>query len=133
MRNCKEDILLRMGDVMTTEKRFAITEVEINDYPVECADAKRVITDNDVILTNDQMVEIANDLHERNTRQAETIKRQQEQIDNFINVKAKLDGKISEYATKSEEYEEYACHCGAKHNAIKKEALIELKEELFSC
>ena len=63
------------------------------------------------------------ELRERNDRQKETIEKQQEQIDNYIDIKAKLEGKIKEYETKSEEYELSACGCGSKHNWIKKTAL----------
>ena len=72
-----------------------------------------------------------NKLQERNNRQKETITKQQEQIDNYIDIKAKLDGKIKEYETKAEEYELSACGCGSKHNWIKKIALEEFKEELL--
>ena len=72
-----------------------------------------------------------NELQERNNNQKETIEKQQKQIDNYINIKAKLDAKIKEYETKSEEYELSACGCGSKHNWIKKTALEKFKEELF--
>ena len=52
-------------------------------------------------------------------------------IDNYIDIKAKLNAKITEYETKSEEYELSACGCGSKHNWIKKTALEEFKEEVF--
>lgn len=70
-------------------------------------------------------------LQERNNNQKETIEKQQKQIDNYINIKAKLDAKIKEYETKSEEYELSACGCGSKHNWIKKTALEKFKEEIF--
>lgn len=71
------------------------------------------------------------ELEERINRQAELLEKQQEQIDNYIDIKAKLNGKITEYETKSEEYEICACGCGSKHNWIKKTALEEFKEEIF--
>ncbi|WP_296882179.1 hypothetical protein [uncultured Methanobrevibacter sp.] len=70
-------------------------------------------------------------LQERNNRQKDTITKQQEQIDNYIDIKAKLNAKLMEYETKAEEYELSACGCGSKHNWIKKTALEEFKEELF--
>lgn len=73
----------------------------------------------------------ANELQKRNNNQKDIITKQQEQIDNYINIKAKLDSKIKEYETKSEEYELSACGCGSKHNWIKKTALEEFKEETF--
>lgn len=72
-----------------------------------------------------------NKLQERNNRQKETIEKQQKQIDNYIDIKAKLNAKIKEYETKAEEYELSACGCGSKHNGIKKTALEEFKEEVF--
>ena len=71
------------------------------------------------------------ELQERNNRQANTIAELSEKVDNFIDFKGRLDGKIQEYTTKSEEYELSACGCGARINAYKKQALEELKEELF--
>ncbi|WP_296852565.1 hypothetical protein [uncultured Methanobrevibacter sp.] len=72
-----------------------------------------------------------NKLQERNNRQKETIEKQQNIIDNYIDIKAKLDGKIKEYETKSEEYELGACICGARKYAFKMQALAEFKEEVF--
>ena len=72
-----------------------------------------------------------NKLQERNNRQKETIEKQQNIIDNYIDIKAKLDGKIKEYETKAEEYELGACIGGARKYAFKMQALAEFKEELF--
>ena len=72
-----------------------------------------------------------NKLQERNNRQKETLTKQQEQIDNYIDIKAKLNAKIKEYETKSEEYELRACICGARKYAFKMQALAEFKEEVF--
>jgi len=71
------------------------------------------------------------ELEERINRQAGLLEKQQEQIDNYIDIKAKLNGKITEYQTKSEEYESCACSCGSKHNYLKKLSLEEFKEEIF--
>lgn len=71
------------------------------------------------------------ELEERINRQAGLLEKQQEQIDNYIDIKAKLNGKIIEYQTKSEEYESCACSCGSKHNYLKKLALEEFKEEIY--
>ncbi len=73
----------------------------------------------------------ANELQKRNNRQKETIEKQQEIIDNYIDIKAKLNAKIKEYETKSEEYELSACGCGSKHNRIKKTALEEFRDEIY--
>lgn len=73
----------------------------------------------------------ANELQKRNNRQAELLEKQQEQIDNYIDIKAKLKGKITEYETKSEEYELSACGCGSKYNRIKKTALEEFRDEIY--
>ncbi len=70
-------------------------------------------------------------LKERINRQCETIKKRDQQIDNCIDIKAKLNAKITEYENKSEEYELCACGCGAKHNWIKKTALEEFKDEIY--
>ena len=70
-------------------------------------------------------------LQERNNRQANTIAEQGQIIDNYIDIKSKLDGKIQEYATKSEEYELEACPCHARITAHKKDALEEFKEEVY--
>lgn len=80
---------------------------------------------------NERLFNKTQELEERINRQAETIGKQQEQIDNYIDIKAKIEGKIAEYNTKSEEYELSACGCGARKNSYKKQALEELKEELF--
>ena len=58
-------------------------------------------TDEVVDLLNHQKEKIQN-LQERNNRQCELLEKQQEQIDNYIDIKAKLDGKIAEYTTKSD-------------------------------
>lgn len=71
------------------------------------------------------------ELKERNNRQKETITKQQEQIDNYIDIKAKLNAKIKEYETKSEEYELGACICGARKYAFKMQALAEFKEGIY--
>lgn len=73
-----------------------------------------------------------NNLQERNNRQKETIEKQQKIIGNYIDIKAKLEGKIKEYETKSEEYELSACGCGSKHNWIKKTALEEFRDEIYA-
>lgn len=73
----------------------------------------------------------ANELQKRNNRQAELLEKQQKQIDNYIDIKAKLKGKITEYETKSEEYELSACGCGSKHNWIKKTALEEFRDGIY--
>ena len=70
-------------------------------------------------------------LNERNNRQKETIIKQQEEIDSYIDVKAKLNAKIAEFETKAGEYEVGACACGARYNSIKKTALEEFKEEIY--
>ena len=80
---------------------------------------------------NEKLFKETQELQKRIDRQAELLQKQGEKIDNFIDIKAKLDGKIQEYTTKSEEYELSACSCGARINAYKKQALEELKEELF--
>ena len=87
-------------------------------------------TDEVVDLLNHQKEKIQ-ELQERNNRQCELLEKQQEQIDNYIDIKAKLDGKIAEYTTKSEEYELGACTCGSRKYAYKTDALIEFKEEVF--
>lgn len=80
---------------------------------------------------NTRLDETNKELEERNNRQGETLQKQQEMIDNYIDIKAKLNAKITEYETKAEEYELSACSCGSKHNWIKKTALEEFKEEVF--
>ena len=82
----------------------------------------------DILNRKDRTI---NELQERNNKQRETIEKQQEQIDNYIDIKAKLNAKITEYETKAEEYHLSACGCGSKHNWIKKTTLEEFKEELF--
>lgn len=81
-------------------------------------------------ILNAQINQI-NELQERNNKQKETIQKQQDMIDNYIDIKSKLNAKITEYETKSEEYELSACGCGSKHNWIKKTALEEFKEEVY--
>lgn len=81
-------------------------------------------------ILNAQIYQL-NKLQERNNRQKETIEKQQNIIDNYIDIKAKLDGKIKEYETKSEEYELGACICGARKYVFKMQALAEFKEEVF--
>lgn len=71
------------------------------------------------------------ELEERINRQANTIAEKCAVIDNYIDVKAKLAGKIEEYSTKSEEYELGACACGSRKYAYKRDALEEFKEEVY--
>ena len=61
---------------------------------------------------NEKLFKETQELQKRIDRQAELLQKQGEKIDNFIDIKAKLDGKIQEYTTKSEEYELSACSCG---------------------
>ena len=64
---------------------------------------------------------------DRIDRQSELIKEQQERIDEYIDIKAKLDGKIAEYDSKSKEYE----FCASKHYGFKRDALKDFKKEIF--
>ena len=89
-----------------------------------------ISTDEVVDILNNQQKQIK-ELQERNNRQGETLQKQQDMIDNYIDIKAKLNAKITEYETKAEEYELSACGCGSKHNWIKKTALEEFKEEVY--
>ena len=121
-------------------KRFTTDNGSHEDVTLVDNLTKKEYTDN-----FDDVVELCNNLWnqtqrfekhnqeliERNTRQANTIAELSEKVDNFIDFKGRLDGKIQEYTTKSEEYELSACGCGARINAYKKQALEELKEELF--
>ena len=84
-----------------------------------------------ICTTLNAQIHQLNKLQERNNRQKETLTKQQKQIDNYIDIKAKLNAKIKEYETKSEEYELGACICGARKYAFKMQALAEFKEELF--
>lgn len=104
---------------------------EILDQGKHLAYAHSAYQAEKIIETLNWKEEKIKELQERNNRQAELLEKQQEQIDNYIDIKAKLDGKIREYETKSEEYELSACGCGSKHNWIKKTALEEFKEEVF--
>ena len=69
-------------------------------------------------------------MHLHNTKRTNSPTKQTTS-DNYIDIKAKLDGKIKEYETKAEEYELSACGCGSRRNWIKKTALEEFKEEVF--
>lgn len=93
-----------------------------NDMKKLCYDMNDLVRDLEFENTN---------LQERNNNQKQTIEKQQDMIDNYIDIKAKLNAKITEYETKAEEYELSACSCGSKHNWIKKTALEEFKEEVF--
>lgn len=104
---------------------------EILDNGKHLAYAHSAMQAEKIIKELNKKEEKIQELGERNNRQAELLEKQQEQINNYIDIKAKLDGKITEYNTKSEEYELSACACGARLNAHKREALIEFKEEIF--
>ena len=56
------------------DKRFKIKEIEIDDYNVECADAKLVITDNDEVVTNEQAVDLLNELIFENENNKRVLK-----------------------------------------------------------
>ena len=68
---------------------------------------------------------------DRIDRQSELIKEQQEQIDEYIDIKAKLDAKIAEYDSKSKEYDDISQYCASKHNGFKRDALKDFKKEIF--
>ena len=68
---------------------------------------------------------------DRIDRQSELIKEQQEQIDEYIDIKSKIDAKIAEYNSKSKEYSNINQVCASKHNGFKRDALIEFKKEVF--
>lgn len=116
-----------------TEKRYTQKEDdwEILDQGKHLAYAHSAYQAEKIIETLNWKEEKIKELQERNNRQCELLEKQQEQIDNYIDIKAKLDGKIAEYTTKSEEYELGACACGSRKYAYKTDALIEFKEEVF--
>ena len=68
-----------------TDKRFKIKEIEIDDYNVECADAKLVITDNDEVLLNTDAVDLLNKLNDEN----QELKRFIEELEQTYEEKSK--------------------------------------------
>ena len=87
--------------------------------------------DNREFHNMEDIAKIMNDLQERNDRQAQTITEQQERIDEYIDVKSKINAKITEYNTKSEEYQECACGCMSKQYYYFASALQALKDEVY--
>lgn len=64
-------------------------------------------------------------------RQSDLIKNQQEEIDEYINIKSKLDAKIAEYDSKSKEYGNRGQFCARKNYGFKRDALKDFKKEIF--
>lgn len=54
-------------------ERFKLKEIEIDDYIVECADAKIVITENDRIIGNERVVKILNEYESTRKRKNREI------------------------------------------------------------
>lgn len=114
-----------------------IKVVYYDDDPIVYRDDK-ILTEKEIVnllveffKDCDTLINENQELKERNNRQKDTITKQQEQIDNYIDIKAKLNAKIKEYETKSEEYELGACICGARKYAFKMQALAEFKEGIY--
>ena len=66
---------------MIKNKRFTIEEIEIDNYIIECADAKYVVVDNGVILDNIKVVELLNNFYE----EKQSLKEEKELLRNKLN------------------------------------------------
>ena len=106
-----------------TERRYEATADGIIEWNKN--------SDNREFTSLEQIAEIMNDLQERNERQTNTIVEQQNMIDDYIDVKAIINAKITEYNVKSEEYQECACGCMSKQYYHFASALQELKDEVY--
>ena len=70
-----------------------------------------------------------NNLQDRNSRQSDTIRELQDKVDDFVDVKARIAGKIGFLECKEKELD----YCGSKYATLKKECLEELFRELYDC